>query len=134
MLSAVMVLLCDTSVSAMYVLTAGLAEEALLLRWPEVALQAGDEEGALEGAGAACQAVPTSSAAWQQRLALQARLATLQVSTQFSSCSYRVQYIAALGDMLTVSGCAAGFELAGFSAIKQSAKTAVLHCLVTSSL
>lgn len=59
---------------------AGLAEEALLLCWPEVALQAGDEEGALEGAAAACQAVPTSSAAWQQRLALQARHATLQVT------------------------------------------------------
>lgn len=76
------------SVYAMYVGTAGLAEEALLLRWPELALQADDEEGALEGAAAACQAVPTSSAAWQQRLALQARLATLQVNAQLSSCSY----------------------------------------------
>ncbi|KAL3138255.1 hypothetical protein ABBQ32_006073 [Trebouxia sp. C0010 RCD-2024] len=57
---------------------AGLAEEALLLRWPELAVQAGDEEGALEGAAAACQAMPTSSAAWQQRLALHAQHATVQ--------------------------------------------------------
>lgn len=68
------------------VYTAGLAEEALLLRWPELAVQAGDEEGALEGAAAACQALPTSSAAWQQRLALQARHASVQVSTKSSSC------------------------------------------------
>ena len=51
----------------------------MLLSWSEVALQAGDEEGALEGAAAACQALPTSTAAWQRRLALQARHATLQV-------------------------------------------------------
>lgn len=65
---------------------AGLAEETLLLRWPQLALLAGDEEGALEGAAAACQAVPTSTAAWQQRLDLQARHATLQVIVTPSSC------------------------------------------------
>lgn len=58
---------------------AGRAEEQLLLSWSEVALQAGDEAGALEGAAAACQAVPSSTAAWQHRLAVQARHATLQV-------------------------------------------------------
>lgn len=65
---------------------AGLAEERLLLRWPQLALLAGDEEGGLEGAAAACQALPTSTAAWQQRLDLQARHATLQVIAIPLSC------------------------------------------------
>lgn len=81
---------CMQCMELVFVSTAGRAEETLLLRWPELALQVGDEEGALEGAAAACQAVPTSSAAWQQRLALQARHATLQVSIMSASCSYRV--------------------------------------------
>lgn len=58
---------------------AGVAEEALLLHWPSLALQAGQEGQALEAAAAACQALPSSSAAWQQRLSLQARHVTLQV-------------------------------------------------------
>ena len=58
---------------------AGVAEEALLLHWPSLALQAGQEDQALEAAAAACQALPSSSAAWQQRLSLQARHTTLQV-------------------------------------------------------
>ena len=61
---------------------AGVAEEALLLHWPSLALQAGQEGQALEAAAAACQALPNSSAAWQQRLSLQARHATLQVCIQ----------------------------------------------------
>lgn len=51
----------------------------MLLHWPHLALQAGEEEQALQGAAAACQALPNSSAVWEQRLSLQARHATLQV-------------------------------------------------------
>ncbi|DBA99850.1 hypothetical protein WJX77_002505 [Trebouxia sp. C0004] len=58
---------------------AGSAEEGMLLHWPHLALQAGQEEQALQGAAAACQALPASSAVWEQRLSLQARHATLQV-------------------------------------------------------
>ncbi len=61
------------------VMLAGKAEEGMLLQWPGRALQAGQEAEALEGAAAACQALPASSAVWEQRLALQARHATLQV-------------------------------------------------------
>ncbi|KAL0051659.1 hypothetical protein WJX82_011535 [Trebouxia sp. C0006] len=58
---------------------AGAAEEGMLLHWPHLALQAGQEEPALHAAAAACQALPNSSAVWEQRLSLQARHATLQV-------------------------------------------------------
>ena len=65
---------------------AGVAEEAVLLHWPSLALQAGQEEQALEAAASACQALPNSSAAWQQRLSLQARHATLQVCINCRTC------------------------------------------------
>ena len=58
----------------------GVAEEGMLLAWPQLALQLGEEDTALETAAAACQAMPTNSAAWQNRLNLQTRHATLQVS------------------------------------------------------
>ena len=51
----------------------------MLLHWPHLALQAGQEEHALQAAAAACQALPNSSAVWEQSLSLQARHATLQV-------------------------------------------------------
>ena len=53
----------------------------MLLCWPSLALQAGEEQQALEGAAAACRALPASSAVWEQRLALEARHASLQVWT-----------------------------------------------------
>ncbi|KAL0037943.1 hypothetical protein WJX79_006505 [Trebouxia sp. C0005] len=58
---------------------AGAAEEGMLLHWPLLALQAGQEEQALQAAAAACQALPNCSAVWEQSLSLQARHATLQV-------------------------------------------------------
>jgi hypothetical protein len=51
----------------------------MLLHWPHLALQVGQEEQALQAAAAACQALPSSTAVWEQRLSLQARHATLQV-------------------------------------------------------
>ena len=86
-----LIMLSPSLLSASMVSIAGLAEEAMLLRWPQLALLAGDEQGALEGAAAACQAVPSSTAAWQQRLELQARHATLQVTTTSCSCSFCTQ-------------------------------------------
>ena len=88
-----LIMLRPSLLSASVVSIAGLAEEALLLRWPQLALLAGDEQGALEGAAAACQAVPSSTAAWQQRLELQARHATLQVTTTSCSCSFCTQIL-----------------------------------------
>ena len=67
------------STGIVQLLDAGVAEEATLLQWTSLALQAGQEDQALEAAAAACKMLPNSSAAWQQRLSLQARHATLEV-------------------------------------------------------
>ena len=81
---------------------AGVAEEGMLLRWPSLALQARQEEAALDAAAAACQAMPASSAAWEQRITLQARHATLQVCIPAPASCCRV-----LPDLqLVLLGCA----------------------------
>ena len=51
----------------------------MLLAWPYLALRAGQEATALAVAAAACQALPRSRQAWQTRLDLEARHATLKV-------------------------------------------------------
>ena len=71
--------LLGSSVLPSVVVDTGVAEEDMLLRWPHLALQAGQEEQALQAAAAACQALPKSTAVWEQSLSLQARHATLQV-------------------------------------------------------
>lgn len=58
---------------------AGQAGEDLLLSWPGWALEAEQSEAALQAASLACQALPASIPAWQQRLALEAHQAALQV-------------------------------------------------------